>query len=307
MINSTLQLPHFAVVLNPNAGSGLAEQVWPKLQQELRHRQISFEEIREPTGEAALARVQVLPLSTAVMAVGGDGTIGAMLPAMVGTGQSLCIMPFGTGNDFAGMLGLKSGEFTQALDRLLFQPRIVDALEVQIVAGDEAGSTHFLLNGMGMGFDADVSQNMDKVPAGIKGFFRYVWAALTTIKDLQLGQVQVLADGQELYTGPSPLAAVMNGTRYGGGFLISPNSDAKDGLLNVIVGEKMNRSQLLNLMGLVLGGKHLSHKKVRHKKATEVILKWATPIRLHLDGDLHGLATEVKIRILPNSIRLLNG
>lgn len=57
--------PHLAVVLNPNAGGGLALHSWPRLERELHARHLSHELIREPSGEAALARLRALQIGRA--------------------------------------------------------------------------------------------------------------------------------------------------------------------------------------------------------------------------------------------------
>lgn len=298
---------HYAAVLNPTAGRGLARRVWPELEAELRVRRLPFELIREASGAAALARVQTLPPEVAVLAVGGDGTVGALLPALVGTGRPLGIVPLGSGNDFAGMLGLKAGDFAAALDRLTFTPRRVDALRATILASDGAGSTHLLLNGLGMGFDAQVTALMRRAPAHLSGFGRYVWSALAALRDLTLTPVRVEVDGRVMYAGPSCLAAVMNGTRYGGGFRISPASDARDGLLNVLASGPVTRRQLLALMGRVLLGRHLGHPRVHHAVGRTATVTWGRPTYLHLDGDLAGQVTEVRVEVLPGALTLLNG
>ena len=82
-----------AVVLNPQAGGGSARRAWPALERELTRRGLSFERIEEKSGDAALTRVLALPPDVAVLAVGGDGTVGALLPAVVGTGRPLGIVP----------------------------------------------------------------------------------------------------------------------------------------------------------------------------------------------------------------------
>ncbi|MBZ9711993.1 diacylglycerol/lipid kinase family protein [Deinococcus multiflagellatus] len=299
-------LPPLAVVLNPQAGRGLAAREWPRLQRELQARGLQHTVIQEASGEAALARVQALPPEVAVMAVGGDGTVGALLGAVVGTGRPLAIVPLGTGNDFAGLLGLKPGAFAEALDRLNYQPRALDALQLDILAGDEAGRRFVLLNGLGMGFDSDVTANMDRAPAHLRGFSRYAYSALSTLRALQLAEVDIVADGQPLYAGPSAIVAVMNGVRYGGGFRISPQSDVRDGCLNVVAGGAMNRRQLAGLMARVLRGTHLTHPLAHHTAAREVRVRWATPVRIHLDGDLHGRVSDIQVRVLPGAAKLLN-
>ncbi|MCD0158166.1 diacylglycerol kinase family protein [Deinococcus sp. 6GRE01] len=298
--------PHLAVVLNPNAGGGLALHSWPRLERELHARHLSHELIREPSGEAALARLRALPPGTAVMAVGGDGTVGALLPALVGTERPLAIVPLGTGNDFAGLLGLRPGAFAEALDRLNYQPRAVDALRVTIHQGDGAGRSHLLLNGLGMGFDSDVTANMTRAPARLRGFARYAWSAVATIRELKLTPVTITANGQPLYAGPSGIVAVMNGTRYGGGFRISPDSDVRDGQVNVVAGGDMNRRQLTGLMLRVLRGAHLKDPRVHTRAARHVTVRWDAPVRVHLDGDLHGHVTELHVETLPGAVQLLN-
>ncbi len=303
-------VPPLAVVLNPHAGGGQVLRAWPRLEAELVRRGWPFQVIREDSGAAALSRVQGLPPGVAVLAVGGDGTVGALLPALVSRpaapGRSLAVVPLGTGNDFAGMLRLRPGDFPGALDRLSYQPREMDALEVTVLEGEGQGRTTVLLNGLGLGFDAAVTANMTRAPARVQGFARYAWAALATIRELQVSGVQITLDGQTFYSGPSPIVAVMNGTRYGGGFRISPLSDARDGRLNVVAGGPMTRPELVGLMWRVLRGTHLGRPQVHHAQGHEVTLRWDRPTPLHLDGDLHGQVRALRARVLPGAVRLLN-
>ncbi|WP_295817330.1 diacylglycerol kinase family protein [uncultured Deinococcus sp.] len=294
-----------AVVLNPQAGGGSARRAWPALERELTRRGLSFERIEEKSGDAALTRVLALPPDVAVLAVGGDGTVGALLPAVVGTGRPLGIVPLGTGNDFAGHLGLKPGRFGDSLDRLSFQPRPVDALEVTVEVGTGAGRSAVLLNGLGMGFDAQVAANMIHAPPALHGFARYVWSAVQTVRELTLTPVTVTVDGAVQYTGPSALVAVMNGTRYGGGFQISPRSDIRDGRLNVLASRAVTRGRLLGLMLRVLPGRHLGHPAVTAGQGQAVTVEWARPVALHLDGDLAGTVQRVSARVLPGAVLFL--
>jgi diacylglycerol kinase (ATP) len=298
----------YAVVLNPHAGRGLASREWPRLEGELQARRFDFELISAGSGADALARVQALPPEMAVMAVGGDGTVGALLPALIGqTARPLAIVPLGSGNDYAGMLGLKPGQFGEALDRLTYTPRRVDALEATVTEGAGAGVPRLLLNGLGMGFDAQVAATMLRAPARLTGFGRYLWGALAALRDLHLTDLTLTVDGHTVYSGPSCLSAVMNGTRYGGGFLISPQSDAHDGQLNALASGPVTRPQLLGLMGRVLRGTHLGQPRVYHATGQAVTIRWAAPTHLHLDGDLSGEVTEIQVRVLAGAVTLLNG
>ena len=147
---------------------------------------------------------------------------------------------------------------------------------------------------------------MARAPAALRGFARYAWSAVLTVTELALTPVTVTVDGAVQYAGPSALVAVMNGTRYGGGFRISPQSDVRDGLLDVLASREVTRLSLLGLMALVLCGRHLRHARVTAGQGREVTVEWARPVALHLDGDLAGTVTRLRAHVLPGAVELLN-
>lgn len=293
-----------AVILNPNAGRGLALRLWPRVENELRRRKHPYEVFVTHSGESALARVRALPADHAVLAVGGDGTIGALLPAIAEARRALAVVPLGSGNDFAGMRGVRGGDVRAALARLDAAPLPVDLLRVSWTHPDGTRGGRDALNGLGMGFDARVAALMRTAPARLGGFGRYLWAALRAAGDLRHGEVALEVDGDATYSGPSVLAAVMNGTRYGGGFRISPESDPADGRLDVVLGRRVNRAQLLRLMGAVLRGQHLDDPRVRCWRGQRAVLRWKTPIHAHVDGELVGEIVEMRVEVRPSAVRV---
>ncbi len=287
------------VVLNPHAGRGQALRAWPRLERELRARGLTFESVIVQSAAGALAHVAALPEGQSVLTVGGDGTVHALLPALIGTHRPLASVPLGSGNDFAGMWGLQPGDLAAALDRLTRVPQAVDALWADHGAGRAP-----LLNGLGMGLDARVAELLGKAPARLGGSGRYLWAALNTVRELRVSEVEVTLDGRAVYAGPAVLAAVMNGTRYGGGFRISPHADPRDGLLDVVLGGGLSRAQLLPLLARVLRGAHLGHPGVHAWRGREVRLRWNTPTPTHLDGEVVGAWTELRAGVLPGAVRM---
>ena len=293
--------PPCAVVLNPQAGRGLAGRVWPRLECALAARGLLHRTLLTSSAAGALELLAALPDPGAVVAVGGDGTVHGLLPALLDSGRPLALVPLGSGNDFAALLGLHSGDLTGALDRLSVPPRSFDALEVRF--GDRRAP---VLNGLGMGFDAQVADLMRRAPARLPGFLRYLWAALRAVQGLQLSEVEVVVDGERVYQGPSCLVAVMNGRRYGGGFRIAPDADPRDGLLDVVLGTRVSRLSLLRLLVQVLRGDHLNDPRVRCARGHEVRVRWQTPTHLHLDGELAGTVTELQASVQPGAL-LIHG
>ncbi|WP_407568758.1 diacylglycerol/lipid kinase family protein [Deinococcus altitudinis] len=303
--------PPFAVVLNPQAGRGLAGREWPRVERELKARGFPYQLVQASSGPDACAALARLPADWPALAVGGDGTAHGLLPELYRSGRSLGLVPLGSGNDLASLLGLRAGDLETALDRLTRPPQRLDLLEVTL-NGSVGGQPVLLLNGLGMGFDAQVADLMTLAPARLLGlplggFPRYLWAALTGLRRLETGQLRVTLDGQPFYSGPSCLAAVMNGGQYGGGFRIAPGSDPQDGLLNVVLGTQLSRSALLPLMARVLQGRHLGHPRVRHARAQHAELSWQSPMQTHLDGELAGRHEQLSVRLLPGALSVLSG
>ncbi|AZI43690.1 diacylglycerol kinase family lipid kinase [Deinococcus psychrotolerans] len=295
-----------AVVLNPQAGRGLALREWPRLEAALNAHTLPWSWLSAASAEDALSRVQALPPGTAVLAVGGDGTVNRLLPALVGTGRMLGLVPLGTGNDFAGMLGLKPGNFDSALSRLSRPPRAADVLRCTYSGAGQTERQEWLMNGLGMGFDAQVAALLLKAPAQLPGLGRYLWAALSAVRQLKTETVEVLLGGQTLYAGPSCLVAVMNGTRYGGGFMISPTSDAFDGQLNVVLGTQLSRPRLLALMLKVLRASHMSDPRVRSGSGQSVTVRWQSGVVSHLDGELIGTQRQISVELVAGAVQLLS-
>lgn len=292
---------HFFFVLNPAAGGGKAACRWPELAALLKTRGMDFEVVTsEPdTLNRVLAYIRSLPEGAAVVAVGGDGTVRSLLSTVVGTGRPLGVIPLGRGNDLTAALGWGLG-MEDAVVRLSQPPALLDVLRVRF-----SGHEQFCLNGLGMGFDAQVTARAAQSPSFLGGFGQYALGALLTVRDLRARRLVVTVDGVPFFDGESFLCAVMNGARYGGGFRISPRGSPSDGLADVLVGRRVSRSALAPLMLRVLLGCHLGHDKVAYVQAVQVTLRWAEPTPLHLDGDLYGPTNAVEVTLLPRAVALL--
>lgn len=292
----------YLFVVNKAAGGGRAARRWPEVAARAGARGQGYEVVfTEPqTHSRLLERVGSLPPDTAVVAVGGDGTTRSLLPALVGSGRPLGIVPLGRGNDLAAALGWRTGDLDDAVARLGLRAAPLDVLRVRV-----AGRETYSLNGLGMGFDAQVTETAAGMPKRLGGFGGYALGALGSVGALRNGGLEVRVDGQLVFQGDSFLAAVMNSTRYGGGFTISPQGRPDDGWLELLAGRSVSHLELFPLMARVLWGRHLGHSKVVHVQGRHVTIRWAEPTPLHIDGDLEGRVDALEVTLLPGAVRLL--
>lgn len=291
---------HYVLFVNPNAGRGAAPRIAGEVARLLQAAGHLCETVSSQDAEAALAHARSLPKDAAVVAVGGDGTLSALLPAAVCTGRPLGLIPAGRGDDLAYALGWRDKAPTAAAARLQGVPRALDVLRVS--AG---GSLRYSLNGLGMGFDAQVAAYAAGMPRALGGFGGYAVGVVLAFRELRLRGLEISIDGSEVFSGPSFLAAVMNGRRYGGGFRISPRGVLTDGRLEVLAGREVGRAALLPLIARLLVGRHLDHPRVFSGQGRSVLLRWELPTPLHIDGDLCGPVSEVRVGVVPGGVRML--
>ena len=159
-----------AIVINPVAGVGgtldrarrraelamdllVAAQVDPEIL------------ITARAGHAAeLARGAVDRGAHVVVAWGGDGTVNEVATALVGTSAALAVIPAGSGNGLARMLGMPA-DATRAIGRILNgSDRFIDV-------GDIDG--HAFVNVAGVGFDAHIAGAFAAIGRARRGFLRY--------------------------------------------------------------------------------------------------------------------------------------
>src|SRR5690606_16062445 len=72
------------------------------------------------------------------------------------------------------------------------------------------------VNGVGIGFDAEVADRLTRAPDFLKGLAAYLYATLLTLRPSMARPVRITVDGNEVYDGPALLVAAQNGPRTGG-------------------------------------------------------------------------------------------
>lgn len=244
----------------------------------------------EAAGQAeALARQAAASGAELVVACGGDGTVSEVLNGLQGKSVSFGLIPCGSGNDFARMLGLPRDP-TQAAQRLLQgSVRPVDVLSLQ--------NGRLALNIIGVGFDAAVARKMNRYTRGGGGLTSYLLAVLMELAAYKLTSLRLQVDA-EVWEGKALLVAVANAQSYGAGMKVAPKASVEDGLLDVVLVEPLGRLQFLRALPKLFSGKHLDMPQVHYWQGREAKIETAQLQPVLVDGDLRG-ETPLAVRILP--------
>ncbi|MGB2949950.1 MAG: diacylglycerol kinase [Rhodococcus sp. (in: high G+C Gram-positive bacteria)] len=286
-----------SVLTNPVAGNGRATRISREVVTRLRERGASVTTIEGRTPGDALesAKRAVRAGTEALVAVGGDGLVNLALQAVARTSTPLAVVPAGTGNDLARLLGVPLTDPAAAADIVL------DGRSVSIDLGRVDG--RWFSTVLSSGFDSLVTERANKL-RWPTGRLRYNLAMLLELARLRPIPYRLGLDGESLDI-EATLVTVGNGPTYGGGMAICPAARVDDGLLDVTVVRASSRRRLVRLSPTVYKGTHVSLPEVETYRAETVSLA-APGMVAYADGERFS-ALPIVIEAVPEAITVLVG
>jgi diacylglycerol kinase (ATP) len=272
------------LVHNPTAGGGRAGRLVAEVAERLRADGVETERHQTRSLEdARLAACTAAGSVDAVVAVGGDGTVGAcaagLADAAAPVRAALGVVPAGGGNDAARSLGLPAGDPLAAaglLARLRRRPA-----DLATVAG------RAYLNVAGAGFDSEVNRVANQRLGWAGNRPRYVGAVLAELVVGRVATFELALDGRPTRL-RGWLVAVANGPSYGGGMKVAPHASLDDGLLDVVVIHEIGKLEFLRTFPKVFSGRHLEHPAVAVHRAARVDLDADRTLAVYADGEPAG-------------------
>jgi len=233
-----------------------------------------------------------------LIAAGGDGTLHAVMNALLRLPfekqPPIAILPLGTGNDFAKMMGITPALLKKQTPN--FQLNAVDA----VCCGG-----HYYINDFGTGLFSQATFRYHHLSPRIPGQARYIAAALGAIAQAKDQIVRIEADGALLFEGPMTFAAVCNGRWTGGRFLMNPNGSVIDGILDVYVCHGMQRLELLRHFPKLLKGHHIKLQGIKHWAAQTIKISSADLRHYQTDGEIFPFPGQLQIEVRPSALQIL--
>lgn len=295
-----------AIVINPVAGVGgtlnrarrraelaldllIAEQAEPDVL------------ITERAGHAAeLARGAIDRGARIVIAWGGDGTVNEVATAVIGTSAALAVIPAGSGNGLARMVGMPSKP-APAIRRIL---RGADRLiDVGAIDG------HLFVNVAGVGFDAHIAGAFASIGRARRGFLRYGAIVARELWRYQSRTYTLTCD--PFAEGPLPattsrafLLTFANGRQWGNGAVIAPSAALDDGALEaVVVADRGPGARLRSIPRLFLGT-IASAPGVSISRIRSAVVSGNGPLVYHADGEPYVGGPSLGVSVRPGCLRL---
>ncbi|GIW25042.1 diacylglycerol kinase family protein [Meiothermus sp.] len=286
-------------VINPAAGRGRVGQMLRQLETTIRQHARSSNlqiTITQAPGHG-LEVARSAPAGSRVVAVGGDGTVHEVVRGIAGSDKAIGVIPIGSGNDFARMLGLHRFSLEAALQTALHGS--VHSVDLGLVNGQPYGAS------LGIGFDAAVARKALSAPTFLRGMPRYLYSIFGVLKELELPTLELVQNGQTVYQGPSLLVALMNGPAYGGGIPIVPDAVPTDGLISVAVAGAFSRLGVVGILPRLIVGQHVHHPRLHFFQGTEFTARFDRPVPAHSDGELLLPSHTYQVQVVPGGLRVI--
>src|SRR5690349_10052502 len=158
-------------------------------------------------------------------------------------------------------------------------------------------SRKYFLNGVGIGFDGVVVESMRNKKLVPVGHIAYLYTVIKKIFSFEHLHVQIVSENLN-WTGDTFMITVANGSRYGGGFLVAPDANLYDQLLDLIILRKIPLLKRFIYLPKVERGNHLSLAIIQERIKT-VTVESNDFMIAHADGELMR-SKKFQIKILPS-------
>jgi YegS/Rv2252/BmrU family lipid kinase len=290
------------VICNPSSGGGAYDP--DVLRAEFDGYELDWVETEGPGDASEAAREWHEGL---LIVAGGDGTINDAVNGLgkagFPQGVTLGILPAGTGNDLAATLCIPDDP--DEAEDVIRQGR-VRTLDVARVRSEGIGERFFINVATG-GLGAEISDANEGELKRRWGKLSYLRASLEVAKDFDVRELDLYLDG-ELHRTRAVNVVVGNCRYAGGGWLAAPRANPEDGLLDVVIIEKLGLADLLQLAPASMArADYLGKEGVFSARAKEIRVETQPPgLDFTVDGEVVG-DEPARFSVIPRALKVIVG
>lgn len=241
------------VIYNPAARGGKSKKIVPKFKNFLDSHEIeySFVETEHPLHAIELAESSKKEGFNVVASLGGDGTAHEVANGAIRAGVTYSVIPAGSGNDFAGALGIK-GKWEDGADTLINGI----AKKISITKANDRYSIN-LLDG---GFGGDIAKSSQNHLKWMTGSMKYSLLTVGLLTRHKPYKAMVTLDGKEKEYKLNLIVAGF-GQTFGSGMNILPDARFTHDKMHIAIIHDVGRFKFLRIFPKVFSAKHVNETK----------------------------------------------
>jgi len=238
---------------------------------------------------------------TDIILIGGDGTVNQVVGALKELPVRFGIIPLGSGNGLARSAGIP--QHPSAALSLVFEGTSsrVDAFTI---------NNRFSCMLSGLGLDARVAYEFSR--ASSRGVITYTQQSIVQFFKAQPYLFEVAIDQFSFFT-DAFFISIANSNQFGNQVTIAPQASIRDGLLDIVIVQKMNKAKLPfailkqirgnnRLQGLI---EEMSQKNILYFQTPTLTIQNPKLAPLHIDGEPAETASSFQITLLNHCFDLI--
>lgn len=249
--------------------------------------------IFETTGKNDEAKIQELQEKNnaqRIIVAGGDGTIKMVAEAVENHNVILGILPAGSANGLSVDLNLPA-ELEENL-KIAFHNNY---MEMDMISINGKRSLHL----SDIGVNAELVKNYEN--SNVRGKLGYALQAITTLTGLKDPFHAVIKTHNQKIETEARMVVIANSQKYGTGITINPDGVMNDGKFEIVILKNLD----LIVFGKILSGNMpIESGDVEIISTDEATITTNSPVSFQIDGEYCDEVTELKVKILPNQMKV---
>ena len=301
------------VIVNPQAGNGRTEKIWPNIESALEKSIGSFEVLHTTCrGDATDLSSRILAVDTVrIVAVGGDGHLNEVLNGFiendlpVNPEARLSFVMTGTGCDFQRSLGISS-KWQNAVAKLKdAKVRKIDVGKVTYTAADKTQKIRYFDNIASFGLSGAVDHCLEhsRLRDYLGGSPLFLWATIKTVFTHPNQGIRFRIDDGPEEEICSRLGLLANGRYFGGAMHAAPEAELDDGLLDLLMLKEISVAKFLWHLPKIYKGTHLKIPEIFFQKVRKFTAESSEQVILDIDGESPGYLAAT-FEVLPKILNL---
>lgn len=304
-------------IMNPMAGkTNVSEKLIPEIEKlKMEKTEIEYEVVlteypghgRELAGMYAkkfAPKEETDTTTVRIYACGGDGTLNEVVAGANGYQHvEVGCLPYGTGNDYVKNFGT-ADQFQNLKNVVEGESIAVDFIDTNQGVAAEICT---------VGFDATVGYNTrhyKKLPF-CHGKMAYNLAVVESLLHPIGTKLKITIDG-EVLDGEYLLMCVANGTTYGGGFYCAPEANVCDGMLDIIIVNKISRFSIAKIIAKYSNGTYQDkcrvlpefQKCIKYIRGKEIAVEGPKDFVINLDGECI-VQKKIEMKVVEKSMKFI--
>ena len=301
------------VIVNPQAGNGRTEKIWPNIESVLEKSIGSFEVLHTTCrGDATDLSRRILAVDTVrIVAVGGDGHLNEVLNGFiendlpVNPEARLSFVMTGTGCDFQRSLGISSKWQNAAAKLKDAKVRKIDVGKVTYTAADKTQKIRYFDNIASFGLSGAVDHCLEhsRLRDYLGGSPLFLWATIKTVFTHPNQSIRFRIDDGPEEEICSRLCLLANGRYFGGAMHAAPEAELDDGLLDLLMLKEISVAKFLWHLPKIYKGTHLKIPEIFFQKVHKFTAESSEQVILDIDGESPGYLAAT-FEVLPKILNL---